>query len=59
MTLPDIVAPQEWEARRTALGDHWSLLDLTPLGRHETWEDTPAGRPPTHPYEWWRLHDEH
>ncbi len=41
------------------LGNHWSLLDLTPFGRQETWEDTPAGRPQTHPYEWWRQHDEY
>lgn len=35
------------------------LLDLTPLGRQETWEDSPEGRPQTPPYEWWRLHDEY
>ncbi|GAA1878869.1 DUF899 domain-containing protein [Pseudonocardia ailaonensis] len=37
----------------------WSILDLTPLGRQEEWEDTPAGRPRTPPYHWWRLHDEY
>jgi len=37
----------------------WSILDLTPLGRQEEWEDTPAGRPRTAPYQWWRLHDEY
>jgi predicted dithiol-disulfide oxidoreductase (DUF899 family) len=42
-----------------AIGNHWSLLDLTPLGRQESWEETPAGRPQTPPYEWWRLHDEY
>jgi predicted dithiol-disulfide oxidoreductase (DUF899 family) len=26
------------------------LLDLTPLGRQETWEDTPEGRPQLSPY---------
>ena len=41
------------------LGNHWSLLDLTPFGRQESWEDTPAGRPQTAPYKWWRLHDEY
>jgi predicted dithiol-disulfide oxidoreductase (DUF899 family) len=35
------------------------LLDLTPYGRQETWEDSPEGRPQTPPYEWWRLHDEY
>jgi predicted dithiol-disulfide oxidoreductase (DUF899 family) len=42
-----------------ALGSVWSFLDLTPLGRQETWEDSPAGYPQTPPYEWWRLHDEY
>ena len=28
-----------------ALGSVWSFLDLTPLGRQETWEDSPAGWP--------------
>jgi predicted dithiol-disulfide oxidoreductase (DUF899 family) len=37
----------------------FNILDLTPLGRQETWEDTPAGRPQTPPYEWWQLHDEY
>jgi predicted dithiol-disulfide oxidoreductase (DUF899 family) len=41
------------------LGSVWTFLDLTPFGRQETWEDTPAGRPQTAPYEWWRLHDEY
>jgi len=40
-----------------ALGSTWTLLDLTPLGRQETWEDSPPGTPQTPPYEWWRLHD--
>jgi predicted dithiol-disulfide oxidoreductase (DUF899 family) len=42
-----------------ALGSVWTFLDLTPLGRQEEWEDTPAGRPQTPRYEWWRLHDEY
>jgi len=42
-----------------ALGSNWTFLDLTPLGRQETWEDSPAGRPQTAPYEWWRRHDEY
>jgi predicted dithiol-disulfide oxidoreductase (DUF899 family) len=37
----------------------FNLLDLTPLGRQETWEDSPEGWPQTAPYEWWRLHDEY
>lgn len=42
-----------------ALGSNWTLLDLTLLGRQETWEDTPDGRPQEEPYGWWRLHDEY
>ena len=37
-----------------ALGSTWTFLDLTPFGRQEEWEDTPAGRPQTPPYGWWR-----
>jgi predicted dithiol-disulfide oxidoreductase (DUF899 family) len=42
-----------------ALGSVWTFLDLTPLGRQETWEDSPAGYPQTAPYKWWRRHDEY
>jgi predicted dithiol-disulfide oxidoreductase (DUF899 family) len=42
-----------------ALGSVWTFLDLTPLGRQETWEDSPDGYPQTPPYEWWRRHDEY
>jgi len=42
-----------------AIGSVWSLLDLTPLGRQEEWEDSPEGYPQTPPYGWWRLHDEY
>jgi len=41
------------------LSSNWALLDLTPLGRQEDWEDSPEGRPQTAPYGWWRLHDEY
>lgn len=41
------------------LGPVWSLLDITPYGRQETWEDSPAGWPQTKPYGWWRRHDEY
>jgi len=27
------------------LGTSWTFLDVTPLGRQETWEDSPAGYP--------------
>jgi predicted dithiol-disulfide oxidoreductase (DUF899 family) len=42
-----------------AVGTVWSLLDRTPLGRQEEWEDTPPGRPQTPPYGWWQYHDEY
>ena len=41
------------------LGPVWTLLDLTPLGRQEAWEDSPEGYPQTAPYRWWRRHDEY
>ncbi len=37
----------------------FNVLDLTPYGRQEDWEDSPVGWPQTKPYEWWRLHDEY
>lgn len=40
-----------------ALGSVWSYLDLTPLGRQEAWEDSPAGTPQTQPYLWWNWND--
>ena len=41
------------------LGPVWTLLDLTPLGRQEEWEDSPEGYPQTPRYSWWRRHDEY
>ena len=40
-----------------AMGSTWSYLDMTPLGRQETWEDSPEGYPQTPPYKWWNWHD--
>jgi predicted dithiol-disulfide oxidoreductase (DUF899 family) len=40
-----------------ALGTIWSYLDITPLGRQETWEESPKGYPQTEPYKWWNWHD--
>jgi predicted dithiol-disulfide oxidoreductase (DUF899 family) len=37
----------------------WTFLDLTPLGRQETWEDLPAGGPRAKPSSWWHRHDEY
>jgi predicted dithiol-disulfide oxidoreductase (DUF899 family) len=41
------------------IGTVWSLLDRTPLGRQEEWEDSPPGVPQTPAYTWWRRHDEY
>ena len=41
-----------------AMGSTWSYLDITALGRQETWEDSPEGYPQSAPYEWWIYHDE-
>jgi predicted dithiol-disulfide oxidoreductase (DUF899 family) len=40
-----------------AMGTVWSYLDATPLGRQETWEDSPPGYPQSAPYKWWNWHD--
>lgn len=37
----------------------FNILDLTPLGRQEQWEDTPEGRPQTPTMGWLRRHDEY
>lgn len=42
-----------------ALGSTWTFLDLTPFGRQESWEDSPAGWPQSAPYQWWARHDEY
>jgi predicted dithiol-disulfide oxidoreductase (DUF899 family) len=39
------------------MGNPWTYLDLTPLGRQEVWEDSPEGSPQTSAYQWWRYHD--
>ena len=41
------------------VGTIWNLLDLTPRGRQEEWEDSPQGWPQSPPYQWWRRHDEY
>jgi predicted dithiol-disulfide oxidoreductase (DUF899 family) len=40
-------------------GNIWNMLDLTPCGRQEEWEDTPAGRRQSPTYGWLRRHDEY
>ena len=40
------------------MGSAWTLLDLTPLGRQEDWEDSPDGHPQSSEYLW-RRHDEY
>lgn len=40
-------------------GSVWSLLDISPLGRQEEWEDSPEGYPQEPPYQWWRRHGEY
>jgi predicted dithiol-disulfide oxidoreductase (DUF899 family) len=39
------------------MGGTWNYLDITALGRQETWEDSPEGYPRTPPYQWWNWHD--
>ena len=40
-----------------AMGTIWSYLDMTALGRQETWEDSPRGYPQSRPYKWWNWHE--
>jgi predicted dithiol-disulfide oxidoreductase (DUF899 family) len=40
-----------------AMGTVWSYLDVTPLGRQESWENSPPGYPQSPPYKWWNWHD--
>ncbi|MDB6152517.1 MAG: YCII-related domain protein [Chthoniobacteraceae bacterium] len=42
-----------------AVDTNFTLLDWTPFGRQEAWEDSPAGWPQSAPYVWWRRHDEY
>ncbi len=37
----------------------WTLLDLTPLGRQEDWQDSPAGGRRSKASTWWHRHDEY
>jgi predicted dithiol-disulfide oxidoreductase (DUF899 family) len=37
----------------------FNLLDLTPYGRQEAWEDSPDGWPQTPTMQWLRPHDEY
>ncbi|WP_238018269.1 DUF899 family protein [Dactylosporangium sp. AC04546] len=37
----------------------FNLLDLTPYGRQEAWEDSPQGWPQTPTMQWLRPHDEY
>ena len=39
------------------MGGTWNYLDITPLGRQETWENSPEGYPQTPPYKWWNWND--
>ena len=39
------------------MGGTWNYLDITPLGRQEVWEDSPAGYPQTATYKWWNWND--
>jgi predicted dithiol-disulfide oxidoreductase (DUF899 family) len=41
------------------IDNNFTLLDWTPLGRQEEWEDSPHGWPQSAPYVWWRRHDEY
>jgi len=57
---PDIFRTYFTDGRGVeTIGPVWTLLDLTPHGRQEDWEDSPEGTPKTGRYTWWRRHDEY
>ncbi|MEQ3553388.1 DUF899 family protein [Pseudonocardia nematodicida] len=37
----------------------WTILDRTPFGRQESWEDPAGGRPQGPAYGWWGRPDEY
>lgn len=37
----------------------FNLLDLTPYGRHEEWEESPTNWPQSPTMQWIKLHDEY
>ena len=41
------------------LGTVWGLLDITPFGRQEEWQDAPDGVPQDRTGSWTRRHDEY
>jgi predicted dithiol-disulfide oxidoreductase (DUF899 family) len=41
------------------LSSVWGLLDVTPFGREEEWQDAPKGVPQDPAYSWARRHDEY
>jgi predicted dithiol-disulfide oxidoreductase (DUF899 family) len=41
------------------LSSVWALLDITPFGRQEEWQDAPEGVPQDPTYSWGRRHDEY
>jgi predicted dithiol-disulfide oxidoreductase (DUF899 family) len=41
------------------LSSVWALLDITPFGRQEDWQDAPDGVPQGAGYSWWRRRDEY
>lgn len=42
-----------------ALASIWALLDITPFGRQETWQDASAGLPQDRAGSWTRRSDEY
>jgi predicted dithiol-disulfide oxidoreductase (DUF899 family) len=41
------------------LSSIWALLDITPFGRQEEWQDAPEGVPQDPTYSWARRHDQY
>jgi hypothetical protein len=51
---PEFLCRSGWRFISSLLAPTLQLLDLTPYGRQETWEDSPAGWPQDKAGSWWR-----
>lgn len=57
----DVVYRSYYASGRAAedLASVWGLLDITPFGRQEEWQDAPEGVPQQRTGSWVRRHDEY
>jgi predicted dithiol-disulfide oxidoreductase (DUF899 family) len=58
-TADDFSAAFDVSRGAEELSSIWALLDITPFGRQETWQDAPAGVPQDRTGSWVRRSDEY